>query len=69
MLLVSSVSQNLITNLIFTAPTSGTFSLTSSFIGAQRNIGVGVDVVHNSDVIFSSSVTSFGGKSCHSTPC
>jgi hypothetical protein len=58
--MVSSVFQNLVTNLIFTAPLSGTYSLTSSFIGDQRGIGVGVDVLHNSTVLFSSSVNSFG---------
>jgi hypothetical protein len=59
-LLVSSVFQNLATNLIFTAPSSGTYSLTGSFIGDQNGINVGVDVLVNSSVLFSSNVTSFG---------
>jgi len=59
-LLVSSVFQNLVTNLIFTAPTSGSYSLAGSFIGDQQGINVGVDVLMNSSVLFSSNVTSFG---------
>jgi len=58
--LVSSVFQNLITNMIFTAPLGGTYSLTSSFVGDQRNIGVGVYVLKNNSVLFSSAVTAFG---------
>jgi hypothetical protein len=61
--MVSSVfgqpNQNLITDLIFTAPISGNYSLTSSFIGDQRGMGVGVDVLKNSTVLFSSTVTAF----------
>jgi len=60
MLLVASVGQGLATDLVFTAPNSGAYSITSSFIGDQRFIGVGVDVVNNSNLLFSSSVTSFG---------
>jgi hypothetical protein len=59
-LLVASGGQNLVTELIFTAPVGGIYSLTSSFIGDQRGIGVGVDVLLNGSVLFSSTVTSFG---------
>jgi hypothetical protein len=59
MLLVAPGGQNLVTELIFTAPVGGIYSLTSSFIGDQRGIGVGVDVLHNGSVLFSSTVTSF----------
>lgn len=58
-LLVSSVSQNLATELVFTAPRTGSYSLQSSFVGDQRGVGVGVDVVHNGSILFSSSVTRF----------
>jgi hypothetical protein len=59
-LLVASVFQNLVTELIFTAPVSGIYSLTSSFIGDQGGIDVGVDVLRNGSVLFSSNVTSLG---------
>jgi hypothetical protein len=63
-LLVSAVSgqpnQNLVTDLLFTAPVTGTYSLTSTFFGDQRGMNVGVDVLVNSTVLFSSFVTSFG---------
>jgi hypothetical protein len=58
--LVASVSQNLVTDLVFTAPSSGTYSLTSAFIGAQYGIGVSVAVLKNASLLFSSSVTAFG---------
>jgi hypothetical protein len=59
MILVASVFQGLTTDLVFTAPTSGQYSLTSSFIGDQRNIGVNVAVLENNLLLFSSSVNSF----------
>jgi hypothetical protein len=60
MILVASVFQGLTTDLVFTAPTSGQYSVTSSFIGDQRGIGVNVSVLENSLLLFSSSVNSFG---------
>jgi hypothetical protein len=59
MILVASVFQGLTTDLVFTAPTSGQYSLTSSFIGDQRLIGVNVAVLENNLLLFSSSVNSF----------
>jgi hypothetical protein len=58
--LVASVSQNLATDLVFTAPSSGNYSLTTTFIGAQRGIGVSVYLLKNAASLFSSSVTAFG---------
>lgn len=61
MILVSSVFQGLSTDLIFTAPTAGTYKVAGSFIGDQRSIGVGVDVVESSSsILFGSSVNAFG---------
>jgi hypothetical protein len=57
---VANVNPGFITDLVFTAPVSGNYSLTSSFIGDQYGVGVGVDVLEDSSVLFSSSVTSFG---------
>jgi PEP-CTERM motif len=59
-ILVGSVFQNLITDLVFTAPASGQYAVTGSFIGDQRGINVGVAVLSNGNSLFSSSVTSFG---------
>jgi len=47
-------------DLVFTAPTDGVYSLTSSFRGAQFGIGTLVGVVANGTVLFSSSVTAEG---------
>ncbi len=58
--MVSSVSQGVSDDLVFTAPSTGEYALTSSFIGDQYGIGVDVSVVKNGSVIFSSTVTSFG---------
>ena len=58
--MVSSAGQGLSDNLIFTAPVAATYALTSSFIGAQRGIGVLVSVLENGNYQFNSSVTSFG---------
>jgi PEP-CTERM motif len=60
MILVGSARLNLITDLVFTAPTSGQYAVTGSFIGDQRGINVGVAVLSNGNSLFSSSVTSFG---------
>ena len=58
--MVASVFQNLATELVFTAPAAGTYSLSSTFFGDQRGINVGVDVLKNTTTLFSGSVTSFG---------
>jgi PEP-CTERM motif len=48
------------TDLVFTAPTSGLYNFSGSFTGDQVNIGVNVEVLKNSNLLFSSSVTAFG---------
>lgn len=45
-------------DLVFTAPATGTYSLASSFRGAQFGIGVVVGVVVDGNVVFNSTVTS-----------
>ena len=47
-------------DLIFTAPAAGIYSIESSFLGSQYGIGTVVGGVVNGDVLFSSSVTSEG---------
>jgi hypothetical protein len=47
-------------DLVFTAPTAGTYSIVSEFRGAQYGIGTVVGVIANGQVLFSSSVTSDG---------
>ena len=47
-------------NLIFTAPATGMYSLTSSFRGDQGGIGTVVAVVQNGTVLFNSTVTAAG---------
>lgn len=47
-------------DLVFTAPANGTYSLVGSFRGDQYGIGTVVGVVANGTVLFSSSVTSEG---------
>jgi hypothetical protein len=47
-------------DLIFTAPADGTYSLVSNFQGDQTGIGTVVGVVVNGAVVFSSSVTALG---------
>jgi hypothetical protein len=47
-------------DLVFTAPTSGMYSIASSFRGNQHGIGTVVGVLGNGTVLFSSSVTSVG---------
>lgn len=58
-LLVSGIGGQY-SDLVFTAPASGSYSIVSAFRGAQFGIGVFVGVVVNGNVIFSSSVTSEG---------
>ena len=58
--MVSSVFQNLTTDVVFTAPTAGAYVLSGDFTGDQRGIGVNVFVLDDGATIFSSSVTSFG---------
>jgi hypothetical protein len=55
-LLVSRISGEY-SNLVFTAPATGTYSIVSQFRGAQFSIGTVVDVVINGTVVFSSKVT------------
>ncbi len=47
-------------DLIFTAPTAGTYSLVGSFTGDQVNVGDFVGIVANGSVVFNSTVTSEG---------
>jgi hypothetical protein len=47
-------------NLIFTAPAGGEYSITGNFRGAQYGVGTVVGIVANGKVVFSSSVTSAG---------
>jgi hypothetical protein len=54
------VPVNYITDLVFKAPASGTYSLTSAFAGDQRGINVSVDVLKNGTTIFTSQVNVFG---------
>ncbi len=47
-------------DLVFTAPADGTYSVVSSFRGDQHGIGTLVGVVGNGNILFSSSVTAVG---------
>lgn len=47
-------------DLIFTAPASGEYSIVGNFRGAQYGVGTNVGIVANGAVVFSSAVTSFG---------
>jgi len=47
-------------DLVFTAPADGTYSVVSSFRGDQHGIGTLVGVVANGNILFSSSVTAVG---------
>jgi hypothetical protein len=47
-------------DLVFTAPADGTYSVAANFRGAQHRIGTVVGVVVNGSVLFSSSVTALG---------
>lgn len=58
-LLVSGIAGQY-SNLVFTAPVAGTYSITGSFRGCQYGIGVVVGIVVNGNVIFSSPVGSEG---------
>lgn len=55
-LLVSGIGGEY-SNLVFTAPSTGTYSIVSQFRGAQYGIGTVVGVVINGTVVFSSRVT------------
>ena len=58
-LLVSGIGGQY-SDLVFTAPAAGMYSITSSFRGDQYGIGVFVGVVVNGNVLFSSTVTAEG---------
>ncbi|MGA3078883.1 MAG: IPT/TIG domain-containing protein, partial [Bryobacteraceae bacterium] len=47
-------------DLVFTVPADGSYSIVATFRGAQNSIGTVVGVVANGSVVFSSSVTSEG---------
>jgi len=47
-------------NLIFTAPTAGEYSIVGSFRGAQYSVGTAVGIVAEGELVFSSHVTSLG---------
>jgi uncharacterized protein (TIGR03437 family) len=47
-------------DLVFTAPTTGTYSLAGVFLGSQNNVGSVVAVVANGSIVFNSTVTSEG---------
>jgi PEP-CTERM motif len=47
-------------DLVFTAPAAGMYSIVTSFLGSQNGIGTVVGVVENGNVLFSSSVTAVG---------
>jgi probable HAF family extracellular repeat protein len=58
-LLVSGIS-GAFSDLVFTAPASGVYHITTSFSGDQNGIGVVVAVVADGSVIFESTVNSLG---------
>jgi hypothetical protein len=58
-LLVSGIGGQY-SDLVFTVPATGTYSIVSKFRGAQYGIGTVVAVVANGSVVFNSSVTSVG---------
>lgn len=58
-LLVSGIGGQY-SDLVFTAPSTGTYAIVSKFRGAQNGIGTVIAVVVNSNVIFNSSVTRVG---------
>jgi hypothetical protein len=58
-LLVSGIGGQY-SDLIFTAPVDGEYSIAGNFRGAQYGIGTVVGIVANGKVVFSSSVTSVG---------
>jgi hypothetical protein len=47
-------------DLVFTAPATGMYSVVGSFRGAQHRIGTVVGIVQNGTVVFNSSVTALG---------
>jgi hypothetical protein len=58
-LLVSGIGGQY-SDLVFTAPTAGLYSIVGNFRGAQYGIGVFVGIVANGNVVFSSTVTADG---------
>jgi hypothetical protein len=48
------------TDLVFTAPQSGLYTFSGDFTGNQVGVGVNVEVLQNSNLLFNSSVTSYG---------
>lgn len=58
-LLVSGIGGQY-SDLVFTAPADGMYSVVAKFRGAQYGIGTVVAVVANGNVLFSSSITSVG---------
>jgi hypothetical protein len=58
-LLVSGIGGQY-SNLVFTAPAGGEYSIAGNFRGAQYGVGTVVGIVANGKVVFSSSVTSAG---------
>ncbi|MBV9287799.1 MAG: PEP-CTERM sorting domain-containing protein [Hyphomicrobiales bacterium] len=58
-LLVSGIAGQY-SDLIFTAPASGKYSIESSFRGSQHGIGTVVGVLNNGNLLFNSSVTAVG---------
>jgi uncharacterized repeat protein (TIGR03803 family) len=58
-LLVSGIAGQY-SDLVFTAPASGMYSVTGSFRGCQYGIGVVVGIVVNGNVIFNSTVSAEG---------
>ena len=58
-LLVSGINGQY-SNLVFTAPATGMYSISGSFRGAQYGIGVVVGIIVNGNVVFSSAVNSVG---------
>jgi hypothetical protein len=58
-LLVSGIGGEF-SDLVFTAPAAGKYSIDSSFIGSQHGIGTVVGVLENGSFLFQSSVTNVG---------
>jgi hypothetical protein len=58
-LLVSGIGGQY-SNLVFTSPAGGEYSITGNFRGAQYGVGTVVGIVANGKVVFSSSVNSVG---------
>lgn len=58
-LLVSGIGGQY-SDLIFTAPAAGTYSITTGFRGSQHGIGTVVGILDNGNLLFNSSVTAVG---------